>query len=477
MAYMAPERQGYQVPGHESSHRYPNAVDMWALGEIAHKLLTKKHVFESPYALFQFTEHSEGFPDAHLRCSNIDTLASSFIQAAMTPSPGNRLTATDAQRHDWMLALLSPSLSVAVPSVGDTCNVPRKSFSVRKTPDKDTPSSSHLHPSDLSQHKLLSPPGSTNNTNWESKVPSRSTGLNEVDLQRLSERRTSSENLGNPPSTSRYTQPSASAQNFKATNGIIQEDVQISPRRVPESKSKSLGHMRRESIQARRAHREKANGVPQETDMELFRTPVETDRSPNIIKPVFLKGLLSVSTTSNKPLAYIQSDIIRVLDQLGVTYLQINHGFKCRHTPNIDLRKIVDFPNIADAPTNGHRQEISFGELNGGIHDRDNFGDQHRVPQTAKSARSRPDQSFLNAYDLDESEEREDRRSQARSVVARETIANVQSDLGGSMILVFEVLIVKVPLLQLHGIQFKKVDGGTWQYKSMAVTILDELQL
>jgi serine/threonine protein kinase len=144
--------------------RYPNAVDMWALGEIAHKLLTKKHVFESPYALFQFTEHSEGFPDIHLRCSNIDTLASSFIQAAMTPSPGNRLTAIDAQRHDWMLALLSPSLSVAVPSVGDTCNVPRKNFSVRKTPDKDTPSSSHLHPSDLSQHKLLSPPGSIKST-------------------------------------------------------------------------------------------------------------------------------------------------------------------------------------------------------------------------------------------------------------------------------------------------------------------------
>jgi hypothetical protein len=49
--------------------------------------------------------------------------------------------------------------------------------------------------------------------------------------------------------------------------------------------------------------------------------------------------------------------------------------------------------------------------------------------------------------------------------------------MGSSMSLVFEILIVKVPLLTLHGIQFKKVDGGTWQYKNMAQTILSELRL
>jgi hypothetical protein len=62
-------------------------------------------------------------------------------------------------------------------------------------------------------------------------------------------------------------------------------------------------------------------------------------------------------------------------------------------------------------------------------------------------------------------------------MAAGETTTQVQSDLGASIDLVFEVLIVKVPLLQLHGIQFKKVDGGTWQYKSMAQMILAELRL
>ena len=49
--------------------------------------------------------------------------------------------------------------------------------------------------------------------------------------------------------------------------------------------------------------------------------------------------------------------------------------------------------------------------------------------------------------------------------------------MGGSMVLEFEIFIVKVPLLSLHGIQFKRLGGNTWQYKNMAQTILAELRL
>ena len=61
--------------------------------------------------------------------------------------------------------------------------------------------------------------------------------------------------------------------------------------------------------------------------------------------------------------------------------------------------------------------------------------------------------------------------------VAGETSTHVQSDMGSTMVLKFEVFVVKVPFMSLHGIQFKKVDGGTWQYKNMAQTILNELRL
>ncbi|KAI5303486.1 Suppressor of Sensor Kinase (SLN1), partial [Ascosphaera pollenicola] len=60
---------------------------------------------------------------------------------------------------------------------------------------------------------------------------------------------------------------------------------------------------------------------------------------------------------------------------------------------------------------------------------------------------------------------------------AAETTTRIRDDKGGNMILKFEVLIVKVPLFSLHGIQFKKISGGMWQYKEMAKKILDELKL
>ena len=374
-----------------------------------------------------------------------------------------------------------PTPSVAVSSVGDSASAPRKSFSVRRARDKDTQSSSHLHPSSTNQPELLSPPGSGNSATRKLKALGRSTSVNGADLRRrLSRRGRSSEDPGRPPATSGSDRSSISAQHVKTPNDVTPEDSQGSPRRVPASRAKSLGHARRESIQARRARREKAKeeGVPEETDAELAETNAETHRSPDAVKPVYLKGLFSVSTTSNKPLAFIQSDIIRVLDELGVTYGEIKGGFKCRHTPSIDLSKVVDSPSTANATPSNHRRRISFGGFKGGDRDREEFRDQHRVPQTPKSARSRPDQSFTNTDDSDDSEGKEERRPRARrAVAAGETSTHVQSDLGGSMILVFEILIVKVPLLQLHGIQFKKVDGGTWQYKNMAQKILAELRL
>ena len=42
---------------------------------------------------------------------------------------------------------------------------------------------------------------------------------------------------------------------------------------------------------------------------------------------------------------------------------------------------------------------------------------------------------------------------------------------------IVEIAIVKIPLLSLHGIQFKKVQGGMNQYRSMTSTILNSLRL
>jgi hypothetical protein len=376
----------------------------------------------------------------------------------------------------------TPALAVSGPpepaNAPAPANVPRKSFSIRRPRDRDAGSSSQLPGSATNQPDLLSPPGSTTSAARKFKALGRSTSVNSADFRRrLSRRGRSSEDPGNPPPTSGSDKSVGSGQPTTPVNESINEDRDASPRRQTASRAKSLGHARRESIQARRARREQAreSNLPEETDAELAETHVDDARSPDAVKPVFLKGLFSVSTTSSKPVSFIQNDLIRVLHQLGVTFQPIKGGFKCRHAPSI-----ADAP--ASPPSGGNRRKLSFGGFRGGDRDREReeFREQHHASQTPKS-RSRPfpaDHSYNNTDESDGSVERDERRPRAgRSVPAGETTTHVQSDLGGSMALVFEVLIVKVPLLQLHGLQFKKVDGGTWQYKNMAQTILEELRL
>ena len=93
---------------------------------------------------------------------------------------------------------------------------------------------------------------------------------------------------------------------------------------------------------------------------------------------------------------------------------------------------------------------------------------------------ARPDPtSYENTEDESDEEPRRPLPSSAGRTdrPAGETSTHVQTDLGSSMVLKFEIFVVKVPLIGLHGVQFKKIDGGTWQYKNMAQTILDDLRL
>ncbi|KAL6703204.1 Serine/threonine-protein kinase [Coniothyrium glycines] len=375
----------------------------------------------------------------------------------------------------------TPALAISGPPepAGRPSTVPRKSFSIRRPRERDNGSSSHLQSSSAAnQPELLSPTGTGNSAARKLKALGRSTSVNSADLRRrLSRRGRSSEDPSNPPPTSGSDRSDLSGQRVRASHDAASEGRSTSPRPMTTSRAKSLGHARRESIQARRAKREQAKeaNVPEETDAELAEAQMQAGRSPDAVKPVFLKGLFSVSTTSTRPLSYIQDDIIRVLEQLGVEWAEIKGGFRCRHIPSIDLNKVAD--SSASPPGGGHRRRISFSGFMGGDKDRDEFRDQNRVLHTPKS-RSRPgaEHSYTNTDESDASDDRDERRPR-RPMPAGETSTHVQNDMGGSMVLVFEILIVKVPLLTLHGIQFKKVDGGTWQYKNMAQTILSELNL
>jgi hypothetical protein len=378
------------------------------------------------------------------------------------------------------VSISSPMEAVTPPSAGP----PRKSFSVRRTRgERDGPPSSaslHVTGSQRHQPELLTPP-SAGGESFPKRFMSlrRSTS---VDRRRLVSRRGVSEGTPQPEPPATSGSDASSHHGAKPLpETAASEDSMNRPHHA--TRAKSLGHARRESIQARRLRREqtKEQNVPEETAAEVAEA--RADHNEDTMKPVFLKGLFSVSTTSSKPLPVIRSDIIRVLKQLGVQYTEIKGGFSCKHTPSIDLNKVQDLgpqsPGLhpGSAERSGtHRRKISFSGLRGNNSDqnRDDFRSSPQTPKTP-SRRNASDNSPTNSDDSSAEDERMRRRGTARN--AGETSTHVRDDVGESMILRFEIFIVKVPLLSLHGIQFKKVDGNMMHYKNMAQEILKGLKL
>ena len=395
----------------------------------------------------------------------------------------------------------APALNIQPPT--DFATSPRKSFSVRRSRRRDQ-SPRTLHPGGSQpQHEgLLSAPPAASTSSRAGKFLARSTSVNSAEYRprRLANRGVSeamdSPRLApEPPATSGSDH--SSIVGLKAQGGIDLSDKVaanasplLTPRTPTSSRTKSLGHARRESIQARRqkreeATRERAANVPEETDADLRDGDsadvgvVPDTPGAEYSKPVYLKGLFSVSTTSSKSVQFIRQDIIRVLTQLGVEYTEIKGGFNCRHAPSINLGAVRDPVNAIDEEksgrvVSGHQRRISFG----GFRNRERDDTRDERPTRYSSRRGPPDRSFVtNSEGSEEYFQNGGREANdgVRDMAA--TTTKVQSDTGENLILRFEMSVVKIPLISLHGIQFKKIQGGMNQYKQMTQRILDSLRL
>lgn len=79
-------------------------------------------------------------------------------------------------------------------------------------------------------------------------------------------------------------------------------------------------------------------------------------------KPVYLKGLFSVATTTSKSVATLQTEIKTVLDRIGLRYRPIKTGFECIHVPSINLSSVQ--------PTNGLGPPAQ-NHISSGVNDED----------------------------------------------------------------------------------------------------------
>lgn len=273
------------------------------------------------------------------------------------------------------------------------------------------------------------------------------------------------------------------------------------PRSAPVRRSLfSPGALQHDNVRAHRTLQKKrpsTQGVPEETAAELAQhdaSEAEDDtaaENSGHVRPVHLKGLFSVSTTSNKPFKAIEADISRVLDQLHIQYRQSGKCFKCTHAPGGGTANASRDSQVMSPATPGssviHQRHPSYSKrfsIMQGADDK--LSPQQRWPETPESARSTPRRLLRQQYsyedsdesDVDSNEQQQQRApTSSATYTAGETTTHVQNDVGTDLVLKFEIYVVKVPLFALHGIQFKKITGGTWQYKNMAQLILSELRL
>ncbi|KAF7328752.1 Non-specific serine/threonine protein kinase [Mycena venus] len=279
-----------------------------------------------------------------------------------------------------------------------------------------------------------------------------------------------------------------------------------------------------------------------------FREEDERHTGEKDFKPVFLKGLFSVATTSTKSPPVIKADIRRVLDRMQVQYRETKGGFECIHLPSIDISSVEQRPTT---PQRHHHQQASSGsgdtpasptprpslvkkvsKLSFGIRGRDRSRDRELSVDKEREASGRPSgvtltttpssgsSSFFNvtshqpiaapeprpapvangvaptnlAMDVDRPPSRTASPVSVKSKVlppiprdfaaspapmpTGEVDREVFESMGNNTLSVrFEINIVKVPWLPLHGIQFRRAGGDGWQYQMLARRVLTELKL
>ncbi|KAF9530809.1 hypothetical protein CPB83DRAFT_850357 [Crepidotus variabilis] len=326
----------------------------------------------------------------------------------------------------------------------------------------------------------------------------------------------------------------------------------------------------------RREEEEEDHGGSGGDDGEI--TDREDDEKGNV-KPVFLKGLFSVATTSTKSPTVIKTDIRRVLGRMQMQFRETKTGYECIHLPSIDISSIDptvrghgSHHQAPSSTTSGDTSpmtpiqsrpsivkkasKLSFGmkkdkgkerefsedakekdtagrpsggttltttpsttsstffnlvSSHGGAHSGDSY-----TPNTNGSSLTTPGSPNVDTNSSSNHAQEGSSSPRSHSPVANSTVSNkskvlppiprdfglpratsplppprspsplptgevnreVFESMGSSSLSVrFEINVVKVPFLPLHGIQFRRLGGDGWQYQMLARRVLTELKL
>jgi len=113
LPYMAPEILNYLDL--DTSGKYTNAVDLWAVGCIVYRLVTGIGPFPQGKSLIQYCGDESLFPNDLLIKSGVTNSISDFLRQLLAIDPKKRLSAAKALQHHWITSgefILLPTLIV-----------------------------------------------------------------------------------------------------------------------------------------------------------------------------------------------------------------------------------------------------------------------------------------------------------------------------------------------------------------------------
>ena len=233
------------------------------------------------------------------------------------------------------------------------------------------------------------------------------------------------------------------------------------------------------------------------TDNEILReaakAPPGTMPSIDYPRSLFLKGFFSVQTTSSKPLPIVRYKIIYVLKKFGIKFKEVKGGFICIREMSFRKNSSNETsPTIIESNSNNsnNSKEINKSHFPG---DPDYSLTQQKRSGSKKSPLSKDTASFgTDSIDMGPENISPVEGSINDSVVITPQVQNISENksltsLGYGFdgltsaedkhLLKFEIHIVRVRIVGLAGVHFKKVSGNSWTYKETASLILKELNL
>ncbi|KAJ1719067.1 Serine/threonine-protein kinase [Coemansia erecta] len=198
-------------------------------------------------------------------------------------------------------------------------------------------------------------------------------------------------------------------------------------------------------------------------------SPTEpSPRADEYLKPVFLKGLFSVATTSTRSPTAIRDNLLAVLARMPLRFHEGKGYFTCSVA-------------AAAAPANLHASGNASGNAAAYAHDGLSASAASGLHRHKKSLR-------LPGVDRKLSFRRRreplaDELASSDDVLLDSTSAAesagpaVHVPAASPGAICFQIFLVRMPLLGLCGLQFRRVSGPAWQYKDICSDILKRLQL